>query len=133
MHNRIVLEVFEKSKCSGIAVLQSSRCVSNEQPCLKIIGLYDDLLLLLICFTCSISYLLLPFHLVYVFQFLCLFFVFFSSLYEVQQKIFCIPIHIVLCMLCAQSLSCVRLFATPWAVAHQAPLSMGILQARILK
>ena len=24
-------------------------------------------------------------------------------------------------------------FATPWTVAHQAPLSMGILQARILK
>ena len=24
----------------------------------------------------------------------------------------------------------VRLFATPWTVAHQAPLSMGILQAR---
>ena len=27
--------------------------------------------------------------------------------------------------LCAQSLSCVWLFATPWAVARQAPLSMG--------
>ena len=25
--------------------------------------------------------------------------------------------------LCAESLSCVQLFATPWAVAHQAPLS----------
>ena len=25
----------------------------------------------------------------------------------------------------AQSLSCVRLSVTPWAVAHQAPLSMG--------
>ena len=24
------------------------------------------------------------------------------------------------------SLSCVQLFATPWTVAHQAPLSMGI-------
>ena len=35
---------------------------------------------------------------------------------------------IVLCVL-----SCVQLFATPWTVAHQAPLSMGILQARILK
>jgi len=32
---------------------------------------------------------------------------------------------------CAESLSCVRLFATPWTVALQAPLSMGILQARI--
>ena len=36
-------------------------------------------------------------------------------------------------MCCAQLLSCVRLFATPWTVAHQAPLSMGILQARILE
>ena len=31
------------------------------------------------------------------------------------------------------SLSHVRLFATPWTVAHQAPLSVGILQARILE
>ena len=30
-------------------------------------------------------------------------------------------------------LSHVRLFVTPWTVAHQAPLSMGILQARILE
>ena len=29
--------------------------------------------------------------------------------------------------------SCVRLFAIPWTVARQAPLSMGILQARILE
>ena len=29
--------------------------------------------------------------------------------------------------------SCVRLFATPWTIACQAPLSMGILQARILE
>ena len=34
---------------------------------------------------------------------------------------------------CAQSLSRVQLFATPWTVARQAPLSMGILQARILE
>ena len=32
-----------------------------------------------------------------------------------------------------QSLSHVRLFATPWTTALQAPLSMGILQARILE
>ena len=32
-----------------------------------------------------------------------------------------------------QCLSCVQLFATSWAVAHQAPLSMEILQARILE
>ena len=38
------------------------------------------------------------------------------------------------CSLCwAESLSRVRLFATPWTVAHQAPLPMGILQARILE
>ena len=33
----------------------------------------------------------------------------------------------------AQSLSHVQLFATPWTVGCQAPLSMGILQARILE
>ena len=30
-----------------------------------------------------------------------------------------------------QSLSCVWLFGTPWTTAHQAPLSMGVLQQRI--
>ena len=39
--------------------------------------------------------------------------------------------HFVLC--CNQSLCCVWLFVTPWTVALQAPLSMGILQARILE
>ena len=33
-------------------------------------------------------------------------------------------------VLCAQSLSRVRLFVTPWTVAHQASLSMEILQAK---
>ena len=33
----------------------------------------------------------------------------------------------------AYLLSCVRLLASLWIVAHQAPLSMGILQARILE
>ena len=37
----------------------------------------------------------------------------------------------VLC--CAYSLSRVQLFATAWTIAHQAPLSMGILQARVLE
>ena len=32
----------------------------------------------------------------------------------------------------AHLLSCIQLFATSWTVAPQAPLSMGILQARIL-
>ena len=34
---------------------------------------------------------------------------------------------------CAESLSHVQLFATPWTVAHQAPLSMEIFQARKLE
>ena len=35
--------------------------------------------------------------------------------------------------ICAYLLSPVQLCVTPWAVAHQAPLSMGVLQARILE
>ena len=34
---------------------------------------------------------------------------------------------------CAQSLNSVWPFATPWTVARQAPLSMGVFQARILE
>ena len=34
---------------------------------------------------------------------------------------------------CAQSLSRVQPCVTPWTVAHQAPLSVGILQARIVE
>ena len=30
-------------------------------------------------------------------------------------------------------LSCIQLFETPWTIAHQTPLSMGILQARALE
>jgi len=36
-------------------------------------------------------------------------------------------------VLCASSLSHIQLFVTPWTVVCQAPLSMGILQARILE
>ena len=45
-------------------------------------------------------------------------------------------IYIIICVCvrsCAQSLSCVQLFVTPWTVACQARLSMGILQVRILE
>ena len=35
--------------------------------------------------------------------------------------------------MCAKLLSCVLIFATPWAVAQQVPLSMGILPPRILE
>ena len=33
----------------------------------------------------------------------------------------------------AKSVSSARFLATPWTIVHQAPLSMGILQARILE
>ena len=36
-------------------------------------------------------------------------------------------------MCCTWSLNHVRLFVTPWTVACQDPLSMGILRARILE
>ena len=36
-------------------------------------------------------------------------------------------------LLCVQWLSCVQLFVTPWIVTHQAPLSVGLFQARILE
>ena len=39
----------------------------------------------------------------------------------------------ILSMYCAYLLSHVQLFATPWTAARQAPLSTGILQARILE
>ena len=83
MHVRIILELFEKYKCPGIAFfLQSSRCVSNEQSYLITSGLYDDILLFSICFTFSISYSMLPFGLVYAFQFLCL-----SLFFDVLSKV----------------------------------------------
>ena len=37
---------------------------------------------------------------------------------------FFLMLHGIPSYICAQSLSCVRLFVTPWTVAHQAPLSM---------
>jgi len=40
---------------------------------------------------------------------------------------------LILSCVCVQSLSHVWLFATPWTAAHQAPLSMGFFQARILE
>ena len=45
-----------------------------------------------------------------------------------------ISLNISFLVLCgAESLSRVQLFATPWTIVRQAPLSMGILQARILE
>ena len=48
--------------------LQRSRFVSNEQSFLKTTGLYNDFFLNIVCFTFTISYPALPFHLVYVLQ-----------------------------------------------------------------
>ena len=48
----------------------------------------------------------------------------------------CVYIYIHISYMCcaeSQTLSSVWIFVTPWTVAHQAPLSMGILQARILE
>ena len=42
------------------------------------------------------------------------------------------PLECLIPMMCVELLSRVWLFVTPWTVALQAPLSMGILQARIL-
>ena len=49
--------------------------------------------------------------------------VFISGIILVQKYVLC----------CAQAFSRVQLFATPWTVAHQTPLSTEILQARILE
>ena len=54
---------------------QSARYVSNKQSCLKTTGLM--MIFYLVCFTWSVSYSVLPFHLVYVLNFsISLFFVF---------------------------------------------------------
>ena len=46
----------------------------------------------------------------------------------------CTYIYVYICMyICVISLSVMSNSVTPWTVAHQAPLSMGILQARILE
>ena len=78
--------IFEKYKCPGIvSFLQSSRNVSDEQPCLKTTGLYDDLSLLsslfhffYFIFRTSISFMFSNFSIP------SLFLRSFSSLYQVQ-------------------------------------------------
>ena len=46
---------------------------------------------------------------------------------------FLLPRVEMLAIVCSAVLNHVRLFATPWTVARQVLLSMGILQARILE
>ena len=48
------------------------------------------------------------------------------------SKHVCVCVCVCVCVY-VSLFSPVQLFATPWTVAHQAPLSMGILQARILE
>ena len=68
--------------------LQGSRCDFSEQLCLRTTELYDDLLLLLVCFPFYISYLVLLFHLVYVFQVLQLFILFSQAFIRCSRKTF---------------------------------------------
>ena len=49
-----------------------------------------------------------------------------------QSCCLCVCVFACVCV-CVHAISHVQLFATPWIVAPQAPLSMGILQARILE
>ena len=44
----------------------------------------------------------------------------------------CVCVCVCACV-CVHTLSHIHLFATPWTIAHQAPLVHGIFQARILK
>ena len=92
---RVILKFFEKHKCSGIAFfLQSSRCVSNEQPCLKKLECMMIFYFYLVCFTFSVSYsVLISFSLCSSISSSLFFFMFFLSLYQVQQKSFCIHIY----------------------------------------
>ena len=67
----------------------------------------------LVCFTFSISYSMLPLHLVYVFQFLHLFFIFFGVLSQALIK------H------SRKPFVYIYIFTTPWTAAYQAPPFMG--------
>ena len=105
MHIRIILEFFEeKRKKSPDTSLsrQSSRCVANEQPCLKTTRLCDDLLLLPTSF-----------------QFFYLIFsapVSFSLWFPISPSL---PFFFFFLLKPLSSL------ATPWTVTHEAPLSRG--------
>ena len=47
--------------------------------------------------------------------------------FQPMRRLTCVHACVLSCLICVQ------LFTTLWTVAHQAPLSMGILQARILE
>ena len=54
-----------------------------------------------------------------------------TVLFYFQACSITIQLYVSVCML--SCFICVRLFVTPWTVARQAPLSVGILQAKILE
>ena len=61
------------------------------------------------------------------------FLIYINCLYPLRAGTRLSHLYTLFSMYCAQSLGCIPLFVTPWTVAHQAPRSMGILQARILE
>ena len=44
---------------------------------------------------------------------------------EYVKAVYCHPAYLLKCRVKVKSLSCIRLFATPWTVAYRASLSMG--------
>ena len=95
MHNRIILELFEKYKCPGTAILlQSTRCISNEQ----LNGQHHDLLSSLFYFLYFIFNDFISFSLCFQFPNLFILVVFFSRLYQVQQKSLCVCVCVCVCI-----------------------------------
>ena len=74
-----------------------------------------------------------------VYIYICIIFRFFSiTVYKILNTVSSLCYAVELCCLsilhmCSASSLTVQLFTTPWTIAHQAPLFVGILQARILK
>ena len=56
-------------------------------------------------------------------MYICMCVCIYMHVYTCMYTHACIHIHVCVCMF--SHLNCVLLFATPWTIAHQAPLSMG--------
>ena len=96
----IILEFFEKYKCQDIALPpQSSRYVSNEQPCLKTTGLCEDLLLLSSSFHFFYFMISAPISFSLCFPISpSLFFKFLSQALSSVVEKFCVYIYIIVCI-----------------------------------